>query len=1077
VAISWLHLWVKKTAPVRKVFAPGRFLPQVEPLDARVLPAVTATFSAAGAVLRVIGDAQDNTVVVSRDAAGTILVNNGAVAIQGGTPTVANTQQIFLNGAAGNDNLSLDETNGRLPAASISGGDGNDVLAGGSGGNFVDGGAGSDTVFLGAGDDTFQWNPGDGSDTVEGQGGSDTLVFNGSDLPEKFDLSANGDHVRLTRDVGNVTMDLHGIAEIDLNALGGADTVSVNGPPLPGLAVLNLDLSGSTGSGDGAADAVSINGSDGDDVLQVTASGGGTGIAVVGGLFAGVNITGAEAANDQLTVNALGGDDVVNAGALPAGVIGLTINGGTGSDTLIGSAGNDLVTGGPGNDLVFLGAGDDTFAWNPGDGNDTVDGEGGANVLQFNGSDAGERIDLAANGSRVRLTDDVDGVTLDLNGLQTVDVNALGGADTITVNDLAGTDLTVLNLDLHGSAGGGDGRADTVIVNGSSGTDHINVNSSGGIVTVRGLPAFIKLTGSEGDRDQLIVNGLGGDDVINASTLAPGVTRLTLDGGAGNDSLVGSRGDDTILGGDGDDFAEPFRGNDHVDLGAGNDTFEWTPDDGSDVVEGQDGSDTLILDGEDDSETFALSANGNRVLFTFDGGADTIDFDGVEAVDLNAFGGADTVTVNDTSATDLAVVNLDLHTSAQSTGQADAVIINGTDRDDTVRIATLFDGTTIAVAGLLPTVNITGAQGTSDHLTVNTLGGNDVVDSSGLPADLIGLTVNLGDGQGTATTTALRISTATPVFGQAVLLTATVDAAAGVPIGTVTFLDGTTVLGTARVDAAGQATLTVALGVGGHALTASFAGTGGFAGGTSAAVTETVTRAATTVTLGSSVNPAVAGQAVTFTATVTAVAPGTGTPTGMVTFQDGTVILGSVAVGAGGRATIVTSFATAGGHAITAIYSGDANFVSSTQTLTEQVSAAATLAPTMTALVASANPVRVRRTVTFTATVRGTPGAGTPTGTVTFFVGNRAVAAARLDANGQARLTGFFSAAGLFTIRAVYGGDRNFAPSSQALTEQVRGQTSMTARAAKRRAGSASAWHTTATALPSRRARRGGSKR
>ena len=116
-------------------------------------------------------------------------------------------------GAGGNDNLSLNETNGALPAASIFGGDGNDVLIGGSGDDFVDGGAGNDIVFLGAGDDTFQWNPGDGSDIVDGQGGRDTMVFNGSDAAEKFDISANGNRVRFTRDVGNVTMDLDGVED------------------------------------------------------------------------------------------------------------------------------------------------------------------------------------------------------------------------------------------------------------------------------------------------------------------------------------------------------------------------------------------------------------------------------------------------------------------------------------------------------------------------------------------------------------------------------------------------------------------------------------------------------------------------------------------------------------------------------------------------------------------------------------------------------------------------------------------------------------------------------------------------
>jgi hypothetical protein len=257
-----------------------------------------------------------------------------------------------------------------------------------------------------------------------------------------------------------------------------------------------------------------------------------------------------------------------------------------------------------------------------------------------------------------------------------------------------------------------------------------------------------------------------------------------------------------------------------------------------------------------------------------------------------------------------------------------------------------------------------------------------------------------------------------------------------VPTGTVTFLDGTTVLGTARVNDAGQATLAVSLGAGSHALTASFAGTGGFADSFDLADL-TVNPAATAVVLSSLVNPAATGQAVTFTATVAAVAPGAGPPTGTVTFRDGNVVLGTVAVGPGGTATFTTSFAAAGGHAITATYNGDSNFEASRQALTEQVNAPTTRKATTTALLASANPVVVGRAVTFTATVRGPAGAGTPTGTVTFFVGNTVVARVTLDANGHARFTRVFSRTGRFTIRAVYGGDATFAGSSQSLTEQV----------------------------------------
>src|SRR5262249_18901794 len=108
----------RKRTTVRK---PPRPRLALEALDDRILLSVTATFSAAQGVLTVIGDDQDNSIAVSRDAAGTILVNNGAIAIQGGPATVANTGTIVLSGGLGNDNLSLNESNGTLPRATITG--------------------------------------------------------------------------------------------------------------------------------------------------------------------------------------------------------------------------------------------------------------------------------------------------------------------------------------------------------------------------------------------------------------------------------------------------------------------------------------------------------------------------------------------------------------------------------------------------------------------------------------------------------------------------------------------------------------------------------------------------------------------------------------------------------------------------------------------------------------------------------------------------------------------------------------------------------------------------------------------
>src|SRR5262245_56629245 len=217
--------------PVASVRMPPRPRLALEPLDGRIMPAVTATFSATTGVLMVAGDDLDNTIVVSRDATGTILVNNGAVVIQGGQETVANTNKILVTGGAGNDVLTMDETNGGLPQTSLDGGAGNDVLTGGAvadvpglisgfdtllggagddrinGGasaDFINGGTGNDTLFGGAGNDRFSLFPGDGSDTMDGQDGNDSLGFFGDSSNENIALSANGTRVRLTRDVDGV---------------------------------------------------------------------------------------------------------------------------------------------------------------------------------------------------------------------------------------------------------------------------------------------------------------------------------------------------------------------------------------------------------------------------------------------------------------------------------------------------------------------------------------------------------------------------------------------------------------------------------------------------------------------------------------------------------------------------------------------------------------------------------------------------------------------------------------------------------------------------------------------------------
>ena len=278
-------------------------------------------------------------------------------------------------------------------------------------------------AFLGNGNDTFIWNPGDGSDIVEGQAGTDTLLFNGANVAENINISANGGRVRLFRDVGNVTMDLNGVEHIQFNALGGADTITVDDLTGTGVKQVNIDLSATPGSGqgDGAADTVTVNGTAGDDAITVASSGASV---VVNGLAAKVTVTGAEGANDSLIVNGLGGNDTINASRLKAGRVNLTINGGDGDDTIIGSAGQRPRHRRARQRHGALGAGDDTFVWNPGDGSDTVDGQAGNDTLLFNGANVNENIDISANGRHARLFRDVGNVTMDLDNVETIDFHA-----------------------------------------------------------------------------------------------------------------------------------------------------------------------------------------------------------------------------------------------------------------------------------------------------------------------------------------------------------------------------------------------------------------------------------------------------------------------------------------------------------------------------------------------------------------------------------------------------------------------------------------------------------------------------
>ncbi|HEX3090588.1 MAG TPA: calcium-binding protein, partial [Ilumatobacteraceae bacterium] len=252
-----------------------------------------------------------------------------------------------------------------------------------------------------------------------------------------------------------------------------------------------------------------------------------------------------------------------------------TLLGSNGVDLLLGGDGNDVIDGQQGNDTALLGAGDDTFQWDPGDGSDVVEGQDGADTMVFNGSNANENFDVSANGQRVRFFRNVANITMDTDGVEKIDLNALGGVDNLVVHDMAGTALVDIDTDLAATPGSGtgDGSPDSVTAQGSAGDDVVVVAGQGSDVQIAGLAINLTVSGAESANDRLTVSAGDGSDVVDASGLTAGSMALTIDGGIGDDVLIGGDGDDSIAGGEGDDVLIGGPGTDTLDGGPGDDTL------------------------------------------------------------------------------------------------------------------------------------------------------------------------------------------------------------------------------------------------------------------------------------------------------------------------------------------------------------------------------------------------------------------------------------------------------------------------------------------------------------------------
>ena len=444
----------------------------------------------------------------------------------------------------------------------------------------------------------------------------------------------------------------------------------------------------------------------------------------------------------------------------------VTMNGGSGDDTLIGGAGADSFVGGAGEDFAdgnigadtaSMGAGDDRFQWDPGDGSDTVDGQGGSDRLDFNGSNASEEITFSASAGRAVLFRNIASITMDLDGLEHVNLRSLGGTDLTTVGDLGGTDLRLVDVDLDAIAGGGDGAADTVIARGSDEADKVSFASPDGRPVVNGLGAQTRVTGGEAALDNFVAATLGGADI---ATMTVGVTspiQLHIDGGDGDDTAHynGTSGADEIsIVRNGTEVAVDEHGERHLrhrgveslivsgldgnDLIAASNgigaltTLTLEGGDGNDDLRGGDGADTLnggkgddSVDGNIGADQATLGAGDDRFQWDPGDGSDTIegqsgndqlDFNGSnigEQIELSANAGRMRLTRN------VASITMDFdgieRVRVRALGGTDTVTVND------------LAGTGVKNVDVDLAATGGGGDGTPDSVVVNGTDRRDVV--------------------------------------------------------------------------------------------------------------------------------------------------------------------------------------------------------------------------------------------------------------------------------------------------------------------------------------------------------------
>jgi hypothetical protein len=438
------------------------------------------------------------------------------------------------------------------------------------------------------------------------------------------------------------------------------------------------------------------------------------------------------------------------------------------------------------------------------------------------------------------------------------------------------------------------------------------------------------------------------------------------------------------------------------------------------------------------------SGNGDGTFqpaFTLDSGAGATAWIG--SADLNLDGKPDIVAISaiDGNAKTMGKVSVLLNTSAvlPSTTTTITSSLNPSNFGEKVTFTAVVSASSGVPAGTVAFysgVNLLGkvalASGTASFSTVSLVPGSHAISASYegsasfAASESTGLNQTVNQIGTTPSTTVLTTSKSPSFVGEMVTFTATVSSTAGaIPNNErVLFYDGTTFIGSS-LTSGGVATFRIStLAAKKRTMKATYVGDVTFKL-SSGLIEQIVKRYPTTTTLVSSLNPAIYGQSISYTVTVTSTGPQA--PTGYVKVTN----LGMLAL-VNGKAIFTKEKLRAGSYAVTAQYLGDNNSAPSTSAVLNEVVVPAS---TSMVLTSSLNPSSVGGNITFTATVTSSTGVA-PFGQVTFTDGTTTLGSVALSAT-KARFSTAGLAAGSHNIKATYGGATSFTGSSDTLTQVV----------------------------------------